>query len=146
MNMKDAIDYLEKNITEKLEIEEVAKIAFSSSFHFQRMFHMLMGVTVSEYLRRRRLTLAAQELQSSNIKVIDVALKYGYETPEAFTKAFKRLHGISPMSAREEGASLKAYPKLTLHISIKGDKDMDYKILSKVFVRILTRNIIILPI
>ncbi|MDA8223477.1 AraC family transcriptional regulator [Desulfosporosinus sp.] len=128
--MNRAVDYLEANITEKLDIEKVAKIALSSPFHFQRMYHMMTGVTIAEYMRRRRLTLAAQDILSGK-KVIDVAYRYGYETPEAFTKAFGKMHGISPSAARELGANLKAYPKLSFHISIKGDKDMNYKIVDK---------------
>lgn len=129
-SMNEAVEYLETNITEKLDIEKVAKIALSSTFHFQRMYHMITGVTIAEYVRRRRLTLAAQDILTGE-KIIDVAYKYGYETPEAFTKAFGKMHGISPSAAREPGANLKAYPKLSFHISIKGDKDMNYKIVDK---------------
>lgn len=128
--MNNAVEYMEANITEKLDIEKVAKIALSSTFHFQRMYHMITGVTIAEYIRRRRLTLAAQDIISGE-KIINVAYKYGYETPEAFTKAFGKMHGMSPTAAREPGAKLKAYPKLTFHISIKGDKDMNYKIVDK---------------
>lgn len=128
--MNEAVEYLESSITEKLDIEKVAKIALSSPFHFQRMYHMITGITVAEYVRRRRLTLAAQDILSGE-KIIDVAYRYGYETPEAFTKAFRKMHGISPSAAREPGMNLKAYPKLSFHISIKGDKDMDYKIVEK---------------
>ncbi|MCE5287287.1 MAG: AraC family transcriptional regulator [Pelosinus sp.] len=128
--MNEAVDYLEANITEKLDIEKVAKLALSSPYHFQRMYHMITGITVAEYVRRRRLTLAAQDIISGE-KVINVAFKYGYETPEAFTKAFGKMHGMSPTAARELGASLKAYPKLSFHISIKGEKDMNYRIVDK---------------
>ena len=128
--MNRAVEYLEANITEKLDIEKVAKIALSSPFHFQRMYHMITGVTLAEYVRRRRLTLSAQDILSGK-KIIDVAYRYGDETPEAFTKAFGKMHGISPSAARELGANLKAYPKLSFHISIKGDEDMDYKIVDK---------------
>ena len=128
--MNRAVEYLEANITEKLDIEKVAKIALSSPFHFQLMYHMITGVTIAEYMRRRRLTLAAQDILSGK-KIIDVVYRYGYETPEAFTKAFGKMHGISPSAARELGANLKAYPKLSFHISIKGDKDMNYKIVNK---------------
>ncbi|MDP4146538.1 MAG: AraC family transcriptional regulator [Bacillota bacterium] len=128
--MNKAVEYLEANITERLDIGEVAKIALSSTFHFQRMYHMLTGVTVAEYIRRRRLTLAAQDIIAGE-KIINVAYKYGYETPEAFTKAFKKMHGVSPTAAREPGVHLKAYPKLSFHISIKGEKDMNYKIVEK---------------
>lgn len=128
--MNNAVEYLEANITEKLDMKKVAKIALSSSFHFQRMYYMLTGVTVAEYVRRRKLTLAAQDIISGE-KIIDVAYRYGYKTPEAFTKAFRKIHGISPSAAREPGANLMAYPKLSFHISVKGDKNMNYKIMDK---------------
>ncbi|GAA0077349.1 AraC family transcriptional regulator [Clostridium sp. CTA-5] len=129
-SMNKAVEYLEANINEKLDIEKVAKIALSSPFHFQRMYHMITGVTIAEYIRRRRLTLATQDIIAGE-KIIDVAYKYGYETPESFTKAFKKMHGINPSVARGLGVKLKAYPKLSFHISIKGDKDMNYKIVKK---------------
>ena len=129
--MRKALDYLEENLKENIDIEQAARVAFSSSFHFQRMFHMLTGVTVAEYVRRRRLTLAAQELAACETKVLDVALKYGYDSPEAFSKAFRKVHGISPSAAREPGTELKAYPKISFHISLKGDKDMNYKMVEK---------------
>jgi AraC family transcriptional regulator len=128
--LTNALDYIEENIEGKVDIDEVAKVAYSSSFHFQRMFYMIANVTVAEYIRKRKLTLAAQELASSRTRVIDIALKYGYETPEAFTKAFKNIHGIPPSAARRPGIKLKAYPRLSFQISIKGDKDMDYKIIN----------------
>ncbi len=128
--MNRAVEYIEDNITERLDIEKVAKIALSSAFHFQRMYHMITGITIGEYVRRRRLTLAAQDILSGE-KIIDVAYKYGYETPEAFAKAFRKMHGISPSAAREPGICLNAYPKLNFHISIKGDKNMNYRIIEK---------------
>lgn len=131
IRMKDALDLIESRLEEPLEMEEVARAACSSPFHFQRMFHMLTGTTVAEYIRRRRLTLAAQELASGQAKVIDVALKYGYETPEAFAKAFRKVHGLAPSAARAPGAPLKAFPRLSFHLSLKGDKDMDYRIVEK---------------
>ncbi len=130
--MMDAIDYMEMNVEKKIDIEDVARVACSSTFHFQRMFHMLTGFTVSEYIRNRRLTLAAQELAIlSKIRVIDVALKYGYDSPESFTKAFRRAHGITPTAAREPGVNLKAFPRISFHLSLRGDKDMDYRIINK---------------
>ena len=137
--MNRAVDYLEEHITEKLDMEKAAQMALSSPFHFQRMYHVITGVTVGEYVRRRRLTLAAQDLVAGE-KVIDVACKYGYESPEAFSKAFGKMHGLSPTAAREPGARLKAYPKLSFHISLKGDKDMDYKIVEKEGFRVIGRQ------
>ena len=130
--MMAAIDYMEEHMEEQLDMEEIAKTAYSSTFHFQRMFHMLTGMTVAEYMRKRRLTLAAQELvMSADARVLDVALKYSYDSPESFAKAFRRVHGITPSAAREPGANLKAYPRISFHISLKGDKDMDYRIVER---------------
>ena len=129
--MNGAIKYIEENLTNEIDYNNVAKIACCSNYHFQRMFSFITDVPLAEYIRRRRLTLAALELQNSNIKVIDLALKYGYESPEAFTRAFNKLHGVPPTMAREMGTLLKAYPPLSFHISIKGDAEMNYKVVEK---------------
>ncbi len=129
--MRRAIDHIENHLDSELDVEEVARAGQSSKFHFQRMFHMLTGLTVAEYIRRRRMTLAAQELASSKTRVLDIALKYGYESPEAFAKAFYKLQGFTPSAARESGMKLKAYPKLTFHIAMTGDEDMNYKLVNK---------------
>lgn len=125
--MNNAMEYVETHLSETIDYEQVARIASCSTYNFQRMFSFITNVPLAEYIRRRRLTLAAFELQSSGIKVIDVAFKYGYESPEAFSRAFKKMHGVMPMSARDKGVSLKAYPRLTFHISIRGDVEMNYK-------------------
>ncbi|HYF75135.1 MAG TPA: helix-turn-helix domain-containing protein, partial [Candidatus Nitrosocosmicus sp.] len=130
--MMDAIDYMEKHMEEQPDMEAIARTAYSSTFHFQRMFHMLTGMTVAEYMRKRKLTLAAQELAVlRDARVLDIAIKYGYDSPESFAKAFRRVHGITPSAAREPGANLKAYPRISFHLSLKGDKDMDYRIVER---------------
>ncbi|WP_373232575.1 effector binding domain-containing protein [Cohnella sp.] len=129
--MNNAMEYVETHLSEEIDFDQVAKIAYCSTYHFQRMFSFITSVPLSEYIRRRRLTLAAFELQQSDVKVIDTALKYGYESPEAFSRAFKKMHGVMPMSAREKGIALKAYPRLSFHISIRGDVEMNYKIEEK---------------
>lgn len=126
--MNGAINYVEDHLMEKIDYTEVARLACCSAYHFQRMFSFITGVTLAEYIRRRRLTLAAFDLQHSGIKVIELALKYGYDSPEAFTRAFSNLHGVTPSAARHTGTSLKAYPKMTFHMSIKGDAEMNYRI------------------
>lgn len=126
-HMNAAMTYLETNLTEEISYDRAAQIACCSTYHFQRMFSYMTGVPLSEYIRRRRLTLAAFELQATNCWVIDAALKYGYESPEAFSRAFKRLHGVMPVSARDLGVSLKAYPRMTFQITIKGDTEMTYR-------------------
>lgn len=129
--MVDGIDFIEKSLEDNFKIADVASAACMSKFHFQRMFSMLTGVTVAEYIRRRRLTMAAQELTHSKRKVIDVALKYGYETPESFSKAFRKIHGLAPSAVNQNSQLLKAYPKLSFQIQLKGDVEMDYKIVEK---------------
>lgn len=129
--MLDSIKYIESHLEESLSIEDIAAVACMSKFHFQRMFSMLTGFSVSEYIRNRRITVATQELIHSNCKVIDIAMKYRYESPEAFTKAFRRIHGISPSVAKKNSQFLKAYPKLSFQIQLKGDVEMDYKIVEK---------------
>lgn len=129
--MNSAMEYVETHLTEEIDYNQVARIACCSTYHFQLMFSFITSVPLSEYIRRRRLTLAAFELQQSSVKVIDTALKYGYESPEAFSRAFKKMHGVMPMSTRNQGVSLKAYPPLSFHISIRGDVEMHYRIEEK---------------
>ena len=129
--MNKAINYIEENLGGRIDFDEIAKITCQSAVNFQRTFSIVTDITVNEYIRRRRMTLAAFEMQNSSVKVIDVALKYGYESPEAFTRAFKEIHGISPMAARKEGIPLKSYPRLTFLLTVKGDVVMDYRIESK---------------
>ncbi|OXM16371.1 AraC family transcriptional regulator [Paenibacillus herberti] len=126
--MNNAMEYVETNLSEEIDYEQAAKLACCSTYHFQRMFSFITSVPLAEYIRRRRLTLAAFELQNSGVKVIDIALKYGYESPEAFARAFKKMHGVAPMSVRDNGVALKAYPRLSFHISIRGDVEMNYRI------------------
>ncbi|EEK71086.1 AraC family transcriptional regulator [Bacillus mycoides] len=130
-NMNAAMRYIEDNLTHEIDFKEVAKIAFCSEYHFKRMFSFLAGISLSEYIRCRRLTLAAFELKDSNAKVIDVAIKYGYNSPDSFTRAFQNLHGITPSEARSTSRSLKAYSPMTFQLSIQGGNEMNYRIEEK---------------
>lgn len=130
-NMNEALTYIEKNLTNEIEYKEVARKALCSEYHFKRMFSLLAGISLSEYIRRRRLTLAAFELIDSSMKVIDIALKYGYNSPDSFARAFQSLHGITPSEARNNGYSLKAYPPMTFQLTIKGGSEMNYRIVEK---------------
>ena len=129
--IQNAINYIENNITEELDYEAIAKESFSSSFHFQRVFSILCGYTLGEYIRNRRLSLAGTELARGREKVIDVAYKYGYDTPESFTKAFQKFHGITPSQARSGGANLKSFSRLSIKISLEGGSIMNYRIEDK---------------
>ena len=129
--MNLAMDYIEDHLTEDVDFDHVARLACCSTYHFQRMFSFITNVPLSEYIRRRRLTMAAFELRNTGAKVIDLAFKFGYESPEAFSRAFSKLHGVSPLSARDKGVVLKAYPRMSFHISIKGDSEMNWRIEEK---------------
>lgn len=126
--MNAAIDYIEDNITGDIVYKELAKIACCPNYHFQRMFVFITEIPLSEYIRRRRLTLAAFELQQSNRSIIGIAQKYGYESHSSFTRAFSEMHGIAPVVARKPGAKLKAYPRMSFQISITGGEAMNYRI------------------
>lgn len=126
-----AIDYIEDHILEELDFEEIARQSFSSSFHFQRVFSILCGYTLGEYIRNRRLTLAGMELANTRKKVIDVAYQYGYDSPESFAKAFQKFHGIPPSQARSSGATLKSFSRLIIKVSLEGGNIMNYRIEEK---------------
>lgn len=126
-----AIDYIEEHITEELDYEAIARESFSSSFHFQRVFSILCGYTLGEYIRSRRLTLAGMALAAGRERVIDVALRYGYESPDSFAKAFQKFHGITPSQARSEGAKLKSFSRLSFKIILEGGTMMNYRIEKK---------------
>lgn len=129
--IQKAIDYVETHILEHIDYEYVAKAAYSSSFHFQRVFSILCGFTLGEYIRYRRLSLAGSELIGSEEKIIDIAFKYGYDTPESFSRAFTRFHGISPSQARTNHAVLKSYSRLSVKLILNGGNTMDYRIENK---------------
>lgn len=129
--IQNAINFIEEHIIEQLSMEEIAAQSFSSTFHFQRVFSILCGYTVGEYIRNRRLSLAGAELANTHAKVIDVACQYGYETPESFAKAFLKFHGITPSQARREGAILKSFSRVAVKISLEGGSMMDYRVEQK---------------
>lgn len=126
-----AIDYVEIHLMEPIDYENVARCAYSSSFHFQRIFSILCGFTLGEYIRYRRLSLAGSELVYSNEKIIDIALKYGYDTPESFSRAFTRFHGIAPSQVKNNSAVLKSFSRLSIKLILNGGNTMDYRIETK---------------
>jgi AraC family transcriptional regulator len=127
----DAINYIEDHITEELSMDEIAGKVFLSPFYFQKGFSMLCGFTVGEYVRLRRLTLAGSELVLTDAKIIDIAVKYGYDSPDSFTKAFTRFHGVTPSAIRKEGAMMKSFAPLMIEFNLKGGFIMDYKVIEK---------------
>ncbi|MBQ7521819.1 MAG: effector binding domain-containing protein [Clostridia bacterium] len=125
--IQNAINYVESNITEDIDFEDVSKQAYSSSFHFQRVFSILCGFSLGDYIRMRRLSLAGEELSKGNAKIVDIAMKYGYDTPEGFSRAFTRFHGIAPNEAKH-GGKVKIFTPLSVKLSLTGGSKMDYRI------------------
>lgn len=110
--LNQSIKYIEEHLTSDIDYGYLGKIACCSSYHYQRMFTYMAGIPLSEYIRRRKMTLAAVDLQNGG-KVIDIASKYGYSSPTAFNRAFQSVHGIAPSSARNEGVPVKSFPAIT---------------------------------
>ena len=126
--LNDAIDAIERDLTGEIDVERLARIACCSSYHFQRMFSYMVGIPLSEYVRRRRMSLAAVDLQSGDMKIIDVALKYGYSSPTAFNRAFQVVHGVAPSAIRDGGVSVKSFPPIRFTLTVKGVEEMNYRI------------------
>ena len=136
-NLNAAIAYLEEHLGDPLDWEALARKAGCSSFQLQRMFPYLTGMTLPEYVRRRRMTRAAAALLAGAARVAEVALRYGYESPTAFNRAFKAVHGVAPSAARHGGAQLATYPRLTFTLSVKGAEPMDYRIIEQPAFRVV---------
>ncbi|RCX17185.1 AraC family transcriptional regulator [Anaerobacterium chartisolvens] len=130
-SMNNALAYIEEHLTEDIDYSKISKIAYCSEYHFKRMFSFLSGISLSEYIRRRRLTLAALDLKDRDLRIIDVAVKYGYGSADSFSRAFHSMHGILPSEARSENTQLKAYPRMTFQLSIRGGCEMNYRIVEK---------------
>ncbi len=135
--LNKAINYMEEHLTEERDLEEIAKIACCSTYHFQRMFTYMANVTLSEYMRRRRMSLAAVELLNSDKKIVDIALKYGYSSPTAFNRAFQTIHGVAPSVVKEGGAVVKAFPPISFKMTVKGASEMNYRMEKKEAFRIV---------
>ncbi len=138
--LQNAIEYMEINLTDEIEIRDVAEKAYVSEFHFQRIFTVLCGFSPSEYIRNRRMALAAMELSGSDAKVIDIAMKYGYDSPDSFARAFTKFHGITPSAAKEQGAKLRDFAPLRIKLSLEGGTMMDYKIVEKAAFTVMGRK------
>lgn len=130
-SMNKALSYIEQHLEDSIDYAKVSKIACCSEYHFKRMFSFLTGIGLYEYIRRRRLTLAAMDLKDSDLRIIDIAVKYGYESADSFSRAFQSIHGILPSEARDENQQVKAYPRMTFQLSIKGGCEMNYRIVQK---------------
>lgn len=128
--LQAALAFIEAHLDEEISVHDVAAHAYVSAFHFQRIFSALCGMPLGEYIRGRRLTLAAQELMRG-ARVIDAALKYGYDSPDSFTRAFTKFHGVSPSAAKEKGAAIKSFAPIRIKLTLEGGTIMEYRIVEK---------------
>lgn len=135
--LNKAMEYIEENLADRIDYEQLGKIACCSSYHFQRMFSYMAGMPLSEYVRKRRMSLAAVDLQGGSSRIIDVAEKYGYHSPTAFNRAFQSIHGVAPSAVKDEGIAVKSFPPITFKITVKGAEEMNYRIETKDAFRIV---------
>lgn len=120
-HLNDALEYIEEHLDGEIKISQMAKLAHCSDFHFQRMFSYVVEIPVAEYIRRRRMTKAAHDLQNTTDKILDIALRYGYDSPTSFNRAFQGVHGIAPSAARVKGVAIKTYPPITFKLNRKSE-------------------------
>ncbi len=135
--LNQSMNYIEEHLTDEIDYEQLGRIACCSTYHYQRMFTYMAGITLAEYIRRRKMSLAAVDLQGGNAKIIDIAEKYGYRSPTAFNRAFQSFHGIAPSSVKDEGVSVKSFSPIVFRIAVKGATEMNYRIETKESFRII---------
>ena len=135
--LNQTINYIEEHLMEEIDYGELAKTACCSTYHFQRMFGYMAGVSLAEYIRRRRMSLAAVDLMTGDVKIVDLSLKYGYASPTAFNRAFQSVHGMAPSAVKISGAKVKSYPPISFKITVKGVEEMNYRIEKKEAFRIV---------
>ena len=128
---KDSLEYIEDNLRGDIDYDIVARKAMLSKFYYFRMFQIVTGTTLAEYIRNRKMSLAAKEIKETGQRILDIALSYGYGSQEAFSRAFKAVQGITPAQVRKPAAKLKAYPPISFQLQLKGDVEMDYSIVKK---------------
>ncbi len=140
--MNSAVNYIEEHILEEPDLDKLGRLAGCSAHHFQKIFTYICGITLTEYIRKRRMSLAAVDLKDENAKVIDVAVKYGYDSPTAFTRAFVAVHGVTPTRARANDISLKAFPPIVFQMTVRGAQEMNYRIEKRDTIRAVGKKIL----
>lgn len=134
-----SIDFIEEHLADPTDVADIARVMNVSPFYYQRIFAMICGMTVGEYIRNRRLSLAGSELLTTQNKIIDIALKFGYDSPEGFTRAFTRFHGTSPSAVRR-GAPVRSFARLSVAVIMKGGNTMEYKIIKKEAFKVIEKR------
>ncbi|MEU8757958.1 AraC family transcriptional regulator [Streptomyces sp. NPDC048659] len=138
--LNQALDHIESRLDGELDVAELARIAMTSEYHFRRLFSALAGMPLSVYVRRRRMTLAGAEVLAGEHTLLDVAVRYGYGSGEAFARAFRSVHGIGPGEARRTGAALTAQPRMSFRVVIEGSSTMRYRIVEREAFRFIGRK------
>ncbi|MFE4371522.1 GyrI-like domain-containing protein [Streptomyces sp. NPDC056835] len=129
--LNQAMEHIERNLDQRIEAAELARIAATSEYHLRRLFSALAGMPLSEYIRRRRLTVAGAEVLGGERTLLDIAVRYGYGSGEAFARAFRAVHGVGPGEARRTGAALRSQPRMSFRLIVEGSTDMRYRVVRK---------------
>jgi len=135
--IQEAIDYVEEGLMTDLDYETIPDRVYMSSYHFHRTFSLLMGMSLTDYIRRRRMSLAGQEVVATDKKVIDLAYDYFFASPESFTKAFTRFHGVTPSLCRKLNHPIKTFNRMYIALQVKGGLGMEYKIVTQEAFKVL---------
>ncbi len=135
--LNQSMNYIEEHLIDEIDYEQLGRIACCSAYHYQRMFTYMAGVSLAEYIRRRKMSLAAVDLQGGEERIIDIAQKYGYRSPTAFNRAFQSFHGIAPSAVKDKGVSVKSFSPIVFRIAVKGATEMNYRIETKEAFRIV---------
>ncbi|MEU9040138.1 MULTISPECIES: AraC family transcriptional regulator [unclassified Kitasatospora] len=139
-HLNRAMEHIERQLDFEVDVAELARIAMTSEYHFRRLFSMLAGISLSEYVRRRRLTVAGAEVLDGEQTLLDIAVRYGYTSGEAFARAFRAMHGVGPGEARRDGAVLTSQPRMSFRLVVEGSSSMEYRIVEKPDFRIVGRK------
>ncbi|MBO1417575.1 AraC family transcriptional regulator [Streptomyces sp. FH025] len=139
-HLNRAMEHIERRLDREIDVPELARIAMTSEYHFRRLFSMLAGMPLSEYVRRRRLTVAGAEVLDGERTLLDIAVRYGYTSGEAFARAFRAMHGVGPGEARRDGAVLTSQPRMSFRLIVEGSSSMEYRIVEKPDFRIVGRK------
>ena len=135
--LNQSMKYIEEHLTDEIDYGQLGRIACCSAYHYQRMFTYMAGIPLAEYIRRRKMSLAAVDLQGGEERIIHIAEKYGYRSPTAFNRAFQAFHGIAPSAVKSEGVSVKSFSPIVFHLAVKGAAEMQYRIETKEAFRVL---------
>ncbi|MEU5316244.1 AraC family transcriptional regulator [Streptomyces sp. NPDC021056] len=139
--LNQAMEYIEDRLDQRIEAADVARTALTSEYHLRRMFSALAGMPLSEYIRRRRLTIAGAEVLAGDRTLLEIAVRYGYTSGEAFARAFRAMHGVGPGEARRTGAALESQPRLSFRLTVEGSGSMRYRIVEKDEFRVVGRKV-----